>query len=63
MYNTIGHNGQDGNIGEFSTAGWSRFYWSSTEINHNKAFFLNFGSGSATANKYDNFSVRPIRSF
>ena len=63
MYNTIGPNGQDGNIGEFSTAGWSRFYWSSTEINHNKAFFLNFGSGSATANKYDNFSVRPIRSF
>jgi len=63
MYNTIGPGGLYGNIGGFSVDGWTELYWSSTEINSQKAFFLNFGGGNTTANKYDSMSVRPIRSF
>ncbi len=60
MYNTIGNGGLEGNIGGFE----DYWYWSSSEINGNYAWAVNFYNGNAT-----NFSksgagrVRVIRAF
>lgn len=45
----------------------SEWYWSSTELNNNKAWGINFASG-ATSNHYstpksNTFSVRAVRAF
>ena len=61
MYNTIGNEGSEGNIGGFS----SNWYWSSSESNNYGAYDVNFGDGStgSFSSKTKIVRVLVIRSF
>jgi hypothetical protein len=60
MYNTIGNEGPEGNIGGFQ----NDYYWSSSEISHNSAWLVGFSAGgSYPSNKYSTRLVRIIRAF
>jgi hypothetical protein len=61
MYYSIGNGGPEGNIGGFQ----STYYWSSSELNYNFAWYVNFGYGG-TGYDYTEGStnrVRIIRAF
>jgi hypothetical protein len=62
MYNTIGNGGSEGNIGGFETSDIP--YWSSSEINSNLAWVVNFGYGGTDYyNKSNSLRVRAVRAF
>ena len=59
MYNTIGQGSLNGNIGNFQNS----WYWSSSEIDYQDAWFVSFNNSGVTTNKYDPTWIRAIRSF
>jgi hypothetical protein len=62
IYNTIGNGDPEGNIGGFETS--NPAYWSSSELNSNDAWFVDFSDGTTFAiDKYYAIRVRVIRAF
>jgi hypothetical protein len=63
MYNSIGNEGLEGNIGGFDTSDWP-YYLSSSEYNYNSAWGVNFDLGYTYGN-YKGYTgrVRVIRAF
>ena len=63
MYNTIGTEGSEANVGGFETSDWP-YYWSSSENTNNTVWSVYFNSGYANdLDKSGPYRVRVIRAF